>query len=97
MISKVIEMLLVVVAMTFATGCSALADQGNAVPINNMGREATPAITVSALAPGWLERDTLTGDWGGDRTWLEEHGITLKPRLTQFHHGLTAPRLLLVG
>ena len=36
-----------------------------------------------------LERDTLTGDWGGSRTWLQEHGITLKPRLTQFYQGLT--------
>ena len=24
--------------------------------------------------PDWLTRDTLTGDWGGGRTWLREHG-----------------------
>jgi porin len=40
-------------------------------------------------ASGWLERDTLTGDWGGVRPWLKEHGITLKPRLTQFYQGMT--------
>jgi porin len=56
----------------------------------------TLAISCSAMAaqeeaaPGWLERDTLTGDWGGARTWLKDHGITLKPRLTQFNQGLTS-------
>ena len=46
--------------------------------------------TVTAPAPpsGWLERDTLTGDWGGVRPWLQERGITLKPRLTQFYQGM---------
>jgi porin len=43
-----------------------------------------------APSPNWLERDTLTGDWWGGRTWLGEHGITLKPRLTQFYQGMTA-------
>jgi porin len=37
-----------------------------------------------------MERDTLTGDWGGLRTRLKEHGITLAPRLTQFYQGLAA-------
>ncbi len=26
--------------------------------------------------PGWLEGDTATGDWGGFRTALEDHGVT---------------------
>jgi porin len=54
------------------------------------GASAAPAITSPAPPSGWLERDTLTGDWGGSRTWLQEHGITLKPRLTQFYQGMTA-------
>ena len=37
-----------------------------------------------------MDRDTLTGDWGGGRTWLQEHGVSLKPRLTQFYQGLTS-------
>jgi porin len=37
-----------------------------------------------------LTRSTLTGDWGGGRTWQEEHGITLKPRFTQYYQGLSA-------
>jgi porin len=37
-----------------------------------------------------LTRSTLTGDWGGGRTWLEERGVTVKPRLTQFYQGLTS-------
>jgi porin len=44
----------------------------------------------SAASPGWLERDTLSGDWGGARPWLKSHGITLAPRLTQFYQGLSS-------
>jgi porin len=36
------------------------------------------------------ERQTLTGDWGGGRTWLKDHGITIAPRVTHFYQGLTA-------
>jgi porin len=43
-----------------------------------------------AASPGWLERDTLIGDWGGVRPWLQERGITLKPRLTQCYQGMTS-------
>jgi porin len=46
---------------------------------------------ADAIPPAsWLERDTITGDWAGSRTWLKEHGITLSPRLTQFYQGLAA-------
>jgi porin len=53
------------------------------------GVEAT-VNSDAALQASWLERDTLTGDWGGHRTSLKEHGITLAPRLTQFYQGLAA-------
>ena len=54
-----------------------------------IGGEAT--VNADATPPAsWLERDTLSGDWGGRRTWLKEHGITLAPRLTQFYQGLSA-------
>jgi len=49
--------------------------------------------TVNADATGptsWLDRNPITGDWAGHPTWLEEHGITLAPRLTQFYQGLAA-------
>ena len=53
------------------------------------GGEAT--VNADATRPAsWLERDTLTGDWAGRRTWLKEYGITLAPRLTQFYQGLSA-------
>ena len=87
--TRVIEVLLAVAVMTFAAGFSALAAQEEAAPIINTTGETTPSTTAPAPPPGWLERDTLTGDWGGGRTWLKEHGITLKPRLTQFYQGLT--------
>jgi porin len=56
----------------------------------------TFAAGFSAMAaqeeatPGLLERDTLTGDWAGARTWLKKRGITVKPRLTQFYQGMTS-------
>ncbi len=86
--TKVIEVLLAVAAMTLAITCSALAAQEEAAPSSTMGGETTPTISAPAPPPGWLERDTLTGDWGGARTWLKEHGITIKPRLTQFYQGM---------
>jgi porin len=49
------------------------------------------AADADAIPPAsWAERERLTGDWGGSRTWLQEHGITVAPRLTQFYQGLTA-------
>jgi len=53
----------------------------------SQAEEAAPANTYSGDI--W-SRSTLTGDWGGGRTWLKEHGITLAPRLTQFYQGLSA-------
>jgi porin len=74
----------------FATGCSTWTAQEEITPIINMGDETTPAITAPPpeSPSSWLESDTLTGDWGGIRPWLKEHGITLKPRLTQFYQGM---------
>ena len=43
-----------------------------------------------AAPSDWLTRDTLTGDWGGGRTWLEDRGVVLEPRLSQFYQGLSA-------
>jgi porin len=88
--ARVIEVLLAVAVMTCVIRCSALAAQEQVAPSINMGGDTPPAITEPAPPPGWLERDTLTGDWGGARPWLAERGITLKPRLTQFYQGLTA-------
>lgn len=38
----------------------------------NMVRAQTPPTEPKSI---W-EQDTLTGDWGGARTWLSDHGIT---------------------
>lgn len=88
--NRLIEVLVVVTAMTLAVGWGESAAQEKAVPILTMGGETTSAVTAPAPLPGWLERDTLTGDWGGSRTRLQEQGITIKPRLTQFYQGMTS-------
>jgi porin len=87
--NKGFEVLLLAAVMILAIGWSAWSAQ-EAAPSSNTSGETAPANTVPASQPGWLGRETLTGDWGGGRTWLKEQGITLKPRLTQFYQGLFA-------
>lgn len=86
---RAIEALLLVMALTFTAGFNAVAVQEEAKPAITVGSEPTPAATTPSPQPSWLERDTLTGDWGGGRTWLKEHGITLKPRISMFYQGMT--------
>ena len=35
-------------------------------------------------------RDKLTGDWGGARDWLADHGVTSQLEMTGFYQGLFA-------
>jgi porin len=85
-----IALVLLVALTTFAAGFSPASAQEEAAPIINTGGQPSPPISSSAQQVGWLKRDTLTGDWGGARPWLNEHGITFKPRLTQFYQGMTS-------
>jgi porin len=85
-----LKVLLAVTTLTFAVSGRALDDPEEATMPAITDGEGTPAPGTPAPSPSWLERDTLTGDWGGGRTWLGSHGITLKPRLTQFVQGMTA-------
>ncbi len=80
-----------VVALTaacglFAAGCVSAADAPNVADVAT--NAATPAN--GEPRPDWLTRQSLSGDWGGTRTSLEQQGITVKPRLTQFYQGLTS-------
>ena len=86
---RAIEVLLLVMALTFTAGFNAAAAQEDTTPAITVGSEPVPAATTPSPQPSWLERDSLTGDWGGGRTWLKEHGITLKPRISMFYQGLT--------
>ncbi len=36
----------------------------------------------------WLQRETLTGDWGGSRNQLAEKGIKLDLELTEYYQGM---------
>ena len=55
-----------------------------------LGSPAFAEDGLQTYAGDLWTRSTLTGDWGGGRTWLKEHGITLTPRLTQFYQGMTS-------
>ena len=92
-----------VVALTAAccligAGCVSAVDAPNAGdsgderrnPASGAANDATSAITPPEAPPDWLTRQSLTGDWGGSSSRLEQQGITVKPRLTQFYQGLTA-------
>src|SRR5512137_368319 len=49
----------------------------------------TPERTATQLS-AWLDGDYLTGNWGGWRTKMENHGVDLDLELTQFYQGLTS-------
>lgn len=51
---------------------------------------ALAVVACAANAADGPTRETLSGDWGGSRTRLEDRGITIKPRLTLFYQGLSA-------
>lgn len=47
------------------------------------------SFSVSSLGDENLQRDTLTGDWGGLRTDLTKHGIDIDLRLSQYGQWVT--------
>ena len=85
-----VKVFLAMAVVTFTAEFSTVVATEETAPVIKTGSETTPAVTAPTPQPGWMERETLTGDWGGGRTWLKERGISLKPRLTQFYQGQTA-------
>ncbi len=72
--TKVIEVLPAVTAMTFAAGCSAWADQGNAAPINYMCQALSDLKGVCCWVGERLLR--LSGNKGiGALTFHQESDI----------------------
>jgi len=49
-------------------------------------------FSVDAVAgeneANWLQRETLTGDWGGFRNQLAEKGVKLDIEFTQYYQGM---------
>jgi hypothetical protein len=85
---RVVVTLLAAAAVTTGFVCSAWADQDSAIPSYNIGDAGRPAEPQPMPSPSLMEREKLTGDWGGARNWLKGHGITVNPRLTQFYQGM---------
>jgi porin len=46
-------------------------------------------LTTNASANDFWTRDKLSGDWGGLRTKMADHGVEMDFRLTQFYQGVT--------
>jgi porin len=87
---RVMGVILSMAIMILTAGFSAFADQEKEAPVIRIGGDTASAITASAAEPGWLERDTLTGDWGGLRSQLKQRGLTLDLAFTQFYTGLVS-------
>lgn len=49
----------------------------------------TPPAPIPYAGP-WCERPVLTGDWGGHRSHLRDHGITFNLYSTQFAQGVSS-------
>jgi len=47
-------------------------------------------FTTNTWAEDIWTRDKLTGDWGGGRTTLSDHGVDIDLRLSQYYQGVTS-------
>ncbi len=90
--TNAIVVILMAAALTAGQTVSAFADQEAAETVSGaFGRTSAEAsATVKPPRRDWMTSDTLTGDWSGFRPWLKDHGITIKPRLTQFAQGIAS-------
>jgi porin len=87
--SRVLKISFLVAVMTLFIGWGTLAAEEKEAPVITAGEKKTSAAAVPSELDNWLKRDTLTGDWGGARTRLkEDHGITIKPRVSLFYQGM---------
>jgi porin len=83
-----IRRLLLATSIIVVANCTSLYAQ-EFIPTLITGGDTIPNVNTDAPIQNWLQRDNLTGNWGGARTWLKENGITIKIRFTQFYQGLT--------
>lgn len=55
------------------------------------GPDSCTGIGCDACEPQcWWQSSTLTGNWGGVRTDLQDSGVTFKGDVTQFYYGVTS-------
>lgn len=72
----------------FAGVMAVAADQNAAAPANPPAAESATLFPVPDYTGSLGERLRLTGDWGGARTTLAEHGFQTKLSLTQVYQGI---------
>ncbi len=83
------KQLFLTAAIIVIAGCTSLAAQELVTPTLNSASDTIPYVNTNGPTQTWLQRDNLTGDWGGARSWLKENGINLILKFTQFYQGLT--------
>jgi porin len=82
--------LAVIVVFVCTAPLAAAQDPGQGSGAQPPQAAAAQVAKSDSYSGAFPTRSTLTGDWGGGRAWLEERGVTVKPRLTQFYQGLTS-------
>jgi porin len=68
----------------FPSGCDEFAVVGE----GNAHDSSGDVCSSFRCSPGLCDRETLTGDWGGRRTALQQSGITFQGRSTHFGFGV---------
>ena len=83
-------LILTFVSVSFAEMPSAKDDATKNAETGQKAKDVAPALTLEDHPGDFWSRKHLTGDWGGERAKLAEHGITLDLRLSQFYQGVAS-------
>ena len=88
---SVIATVFIITSLVCPSACAQQASNNKTPPTSKETNKTDPAADANAQTPpppaDWLHRDKLTGDWGGARNKLEEHGFAFELEFTQFYQG----------
>jgi porin len=76
--------------MLYAQGAGPSPAPASVGVITSTGATQAPGSTTQPAATGLLQREELTGDWGGLRTRWEDRGVVVDASLTQFYQGVAS-------
>jgi len=88
---SVIATVFIITILVCRSVCAQQASNNKTPPTSKETTKTDSAADANAQTPpppeDWLHRDKLTGDWGGARNKLEEHGFAFELEFTQFYQG----------